>query len=142
MTVNVQRLTMRSPGYPDQTPYWPCALFLHEQEIVAALFFDDGDDGLGHEVDGAGVVDLDAPIEGTGHTIGWCLHIIAHGAPSAEDPRVMAPEVEVFGDELSLPDALSEAYERIGEHAEPLGLTFEQSRERLLWRPVEGWPAT
>jgi hypothetical protein len=48
----------------------------------------------------------------------------------------MSPEVESWGDELTLPDVMERAYEAVEARAQPLGLTYESSRERLVWAPL------
>jgi hypothetical protein len=136
VSVDLDSISLRAPSYPEGTPFWPCVYFMHGEEIVAALWFDDGgDDVPAYGVSPEGVVD-DTPIESTEHVVGWTLHILAEGRPSGFDPRVMSPEVESWGDELTLPDVMERAYEAVEARAQPLGLTYESSRERLVWAPL------
>jgi hypothetical protein len=107
---------------------------------VAALFFDDTDAGQGHVMDAQGVVDWDLPVPGTDHRVGWSLQIVAECAPSIVDPRIMAPVIDAWGEDLPLPQAMQRAYEAIEHRAEPLSLSFDESRERLPWSPEGGWP--
>lgn len=140
MSVDLADIRVRAPAYPEETPYWPCAYFVHGDEIVAVLFFDDADDGGGGlPVDERGVVDRASPLESTGHAVGWSLHLLAEDGASADDPRVPAPDVEVWGDDLTMPEAMERTYVAVMNRAKPQGLTFEQSRERLAWRPEGGW---
>lgn len=140
MSVDLDRVVVRAPRYPEECPYWPCALFLYDgEEIVAALFFDDDEFSTAYGVDAEGVVD-DEPLDATGHVFGWTLQILADTQPSPVDPRVAAPVVEGFGDDLTLPEVMERAYAVVAERATPLGLTFEQSRKRLRWEPEGGWP--
>jgi hypothetical protein len=140
MSVDLNRIRLLAPRYPEETPYWPCVFFVHEDEIVAVLFFDDEEvEGVSFAVDAQGLVD-EEPVEAPGDLLGWSLHILAEEKPSPVDPRVAAPSVEGWGDDLTIPDVMQRAYAAIEARAEPLGLTYEKSRERLLWTPVGGWP--
>jgi hypothetical protein len=139
MSVDLDRISLRAPRYPDECPFWPCALFVCDDEIVAALYFDDAEDSTGYAVDPDGVVG-ETPIEGTGHLVGWTLHILADTRPDASDPRVAAPVVDCLGDELAMPDVMHRAYAAVAARATPLGLSYEESRNRLVWTPEAGWP--
>ena len=139
MSVDLDRITLRAPRYPDECPYWPCLLFLYDEEIVAALYFDDSPDSEAYGVDADGVVD-DEPLAATGHFLGWSLHILTETQASAADPRVAAPVIDGAGDDLPLPEVMRWAYAAVAERATPLGLTFARSRERLAWTPEGGWP--
>jgi hypothetical protein len=61
--LDIDRVSVRAPRYPDEAPYWPCALFLYDDEVVAALYFDDLD-SAGYPVDDQGV--LQKKMEETG----------------------------------------------------------------------------
>ena len=139
MAIELSALTLQSPRYPEETPFWPCALFLHGEEIVAALFVDEGDAGGGYDVDEQGVVG-DEPIEPQDFATGWCLQILGTESPSPEDPRRQAPDLDVFGPDVPLGEVMELATRAIERSAQVLGLSYEESRARLLWSPVDGWP--
>jgi hypothetical protein len=134
MSVELDRISIHAPRFPDECPFWPCALFSHGDEIVAALYFDD-DEELGYEMDAEGVLD-ESPSEASGHRVGWTLHILAESSPSASDPRVLAPDVDVLGDDRSLPEIMAAAYAAVAARATPRGLSYDESRKHLIWQPA------
>src|SRR3954467_14888468 len=104
MEVSPEKIRMKCPAYPEETPYWPCAFFLHGEEIVSALFFDDSTDDTGYDVDADGVIG--EPVEGTGHSVGWTLHVLTQESAHSRDPRRMAPHVTVRGEEATVPEVM------------------------------------
>jgi hypothetical protein len=138
--IDLEEISLRAPRYPEETPYWPCVLFLfREEEIVAALFYDDTFDDVGYPVDEHGVIDLDAHVDADQHAVGWSLQILAESEPSPIDPRQRAPSIDVLGEDLSVPEALEHAAAEIQTRASARAQL--RAVARLVWRPVHGWPA-
>jgi hypothetical protein len=132
MSIDLDKVRVISPRWPDETPYWPCALFLYGDEIVAALWYEQEGEAEAFEFDEYGVLES-SPEPSPG---GWFLHILADStSPSPRDPRVQAPNIDVVGEATPV-DAIQAAYETIENRAHPRGLSYQQSLDRLAWRRI------
>jgi hypothetical protein len=49
---------------------------------------------------------------------------------------VLAPDVDVLGDDRSLPEIMAAAYAAVAARATPRGLSYDESRKHLIWQPA------